>query len=71
MATPSIKDENVAYFLEHISKMAHGRSRLACIKNDVCVGCGKPVKAFRDAAALSEYHISGYCQSCQDEVFGA
>lgn len=26
---------------------------------------------FRDALSVKEYHISGLCQSCQDEVFGA
>jgi len=25
---------------------------------------------FRDELSIKEYHISGMCQKCQDEVFG-
>ena len=37
-----------------------------------CPFCGKVIDVdheFRDELSLKEYHISGLCQSCQDEVF--
>lgn len=35
------------------------------------LGCGKPIESFRDALSEREYGISGFCQQCQDDVFGA
>lgn len=37
-----------------------------------CVGCGKPVDVaeFRDECSLREWHISNFCQKCQDRVYG-
>jgi hypothetical protein len=37
-----------------------------------CVFCSKPIDIgdFRDELSLKEFHISGICQKCQDEVFG-
>ena len=37
----------------------------------LCPFCGVAIveSDFRDAISLKEYHISGLCQSCQDEVF--
>lgn len=42
------------------------------IRKTCCSACGKPVQAreFKDSLSLREYHISGLCQRCQDEVFG-
>jgi hypothetical protein len=36
-----------------------------------CTFCRKPVTEFRNAISAREYKISGFCQTCQDEVFGA
>lgn len=33
-------------------------------------GCGKPLQGFRDDLSAREYKITGYCQSCQDRVYG-
>ena len=38
-----------------------------------CRTCNAPTgdpRLFRDELSLREYHISGMCQKCQDEVFG-
>lgn len=40
------------------------------------MGCGQPLgkplsEAFRDEVNRREYGITGLCQRCQDEVFGA
>lgn len=51
--------------------------RAAAIANQKCIpepiGCGRPLNpfglGFRDEASFREYHISGLCQECQDELF--
>jgi len=42
------------------------------ILNLICNGCGSKVnpKEFRNDLSRKEYGISGFCQKCQDEVFG-
>lgn len=36
------------------------------------MGCGQPLtEPFRDEMSAREYGITGLCQRCQDEVFGA
>jgi len=38
-----------------------------------CPRCEKQVDSrteFRDATSLAEFKISGYCQACQDIIFG-
>ena len=68
MATPSVKTPELEALLENLS----GRS--TAITADVCLsaplGCGKPVGEFRDECSKREYTISGFCQECQDKVFG-
>lgn len=46
------------------------------VQQGKCATCGKEIPAklmdeFRDAISVKEYYISGMCQTCQDEVFGA
>ena len=36
-----------------------------------CPLCGQSAVSFRDELSVKEYRISGLCQSCQDQVFGA
>ena len=36
-----------------------------------CVICGKPVEFLRDQLSIQEFIISGLCQTCQDDTFGA
>ena len=48
--------------------------RTPAIKTNRCVmppiGCDGPATEFRDELSRREYRISGFCQKCQDEVFG-
>lgn len=48
--------------------------RKATIRGDICVaapiGCGGVAKEFRDERSRREYTISGFCQDCQDNMFG-
>ena len=36
----------------------------------ICVACGSVATAFRDSESRRRYTISGFCQACQDAVFG-
>jgi hypothetical protein len=47
-----------------------GISRNEAKKKGVCTWCKQPITDFKDAASRNEYRISGFCQKCQDEVFG-
>ena len=47
-----------------------GRSRRLAIAGNQCVKCGEFDLWFRDELSRKEHGISGFCQSCQDDVFG-
>jgi hypothetical protein len=68
MATPSAKERNLTNFLETVN------GRTTAIEADVCIrepmGCGGPAVEFSDALSKKEYTISGFCQACQDKIFG-
>lgn len=40
------------------------------IKNSICNFCGKAVGKLRNEVSKREHGISGFCQKCQDDVFG-
>jgi len=40
------------------------------ITDGVCTACKKEAKIFRDELSRRENKISGFCQICQDDVFG-
>lgn len=48
-----------------------GISRQDAANRKICTWCKKPVNFFRDVLSKREYEISGFCQKCQDETFGA
>ena len=45
--------------------------RIPKMKMHICVTCNGKVEGFRDELSQKEFLISGMCQTCQDEVFGA
>ncbi len=45
--------------------------RIPKMKKHICVTCNGKVEGFRDELSQKEFLISGMCQKCQDEVFGA
>ena len=60
-------------FKEDTAMSLFGRSRRLAIAGNQCVKCGFPHNLrsdFRDALSYKEYGISGFCQSCQDDIFG-
>ncbi len=42
------------------------------VEDKKCPLCSKDIKmdSFRDKLSVKEYHISGMCQQCQDDIFG-
>jgi hypothetical protein len=61
---PAIKSPAIEALLEKMS------GRTTAIKSDTCAWCKKPVGEFHDELSKKEYTISGFCQKCQDKVFG-
>ena len=50
-----------------------GQDRVQTITEGYCMTCEKTgiiATSFRDDISRKEYAISGFCQSCQDDVFG-
>ena len=65
MAEPTQKSPGVEALL-----LRFGYDRIAAIETDTCSKCRKPAIAFDDQISRDEYRITGYCQSCQDGVYG-
>jgi len=65
---PSKKSQPLADMLEALT------GRTTAITGNTCIplpyGCGKPAATFRDETSVREFRISGFCQACQDAVFG-
>jgi len=57
-------------FKEETAFRLFGRSRRLAIAGNQCVKCGEFDLWFRDELSRKEHGISGFCQSCQDDVFG-
>ena len=48
-------------------------AQIDAVEESKCPFCRKPinVQGFRDDLSHKEFTISGLCQKCQDEMFGA
>jgi hypothetical protein len=55
---------------EEMAFKLFGRSRTLAIAGNGCVKCGESAMDFRDELSKKEFGISGFCQSCQDDIFG-
>jgi len=66
MAKPSDKSPKMEATLTKL----FGVDRRGTIESDICGWCGKPATEFRDELSRKEFTISGFCQSCQDNVWG-
>ena len=72
---PSFKSDTINGELDLLSQIIfNGKDRQTCIEEGICITCddAKGIKAtsFRDDISRKEYSISGFCQSCQDDLFG-
>ena len=61
---------NLDTFKEEMAYKLFGRSRRLAIAGNQCVKCGEFDLWFRDEISRKEHGISGFCQSCQDGIFG-
>ena len=64
------KSPEMEIFLDEFSQMLFGESRSAAIDGEFCLDCGEDAKEFRNAASRREFGLSGFCQECQDNIFG-
>lgn len=55
-----------------LMKAAGVADEVARVEAGQCPFCLKSIStdSFRDELSLKEFHISGLCQQCQDEMFG-
>lgn len=67
-----INPMSVGALLNDIIKTVNEKG--SSITQGICIpkpiGCGGPAKKFRNALSTREFQISGFCQKCQDKVFG-
>lgn len=58
---------------KEIMKSAGFGKEVRMVEKGMCPLCQTKVEVseFRDALSIKEFGISGMCQKCQDEVFGA
>jgi len=66
---PSEKAKEIWKFVDGCSLAVYGRKTSTCIKNDICVSCGKDANSFKDELSKKEFSMSGLCQNCQKTVF--
>lgn len=69
MAEPTIKNPEINKLADSLLPK-DSLGRVKSILQDICSWCKKPIVEFRDKISEREYEISGFCQECQDEVFG-
>ena len=65
MAEPTQKSEQVENML-----LALGFDRRPAIEQDICAKCGNDARYFKDEISKREYAIIGWCQECQDLIYG-
>jgi hypothetical protein len=75
MAKPTKKSKAIEGVIDLLIGGQPGdNTRPKTIKSDRCIGaplgCGGNASAFRDEISRREYAITGFCQSCQDNMFG-
>ena len=60
--------------LDVLASIFTGKDRRATIAAGECMTCdsqGNNAQSFTDDLSRKEYQISGMCQKCQDDIFGA
>ena len=57
-------------FLDNLARDLFGRTKNEAQSRGVCTWCGEVPGKFKDEISEKEYAITGFCQECQDKVFG-
>jgi hypothetical protein len=63
---PTQKSHQIESLLTDLFQVDRKKS----ITEDQCVACKFPATHFKDEISRREFSISGFCQKCQDKVFG-
>jgi len=76
MAKPTKKARAIENIIDLIAGVEPNTAmRPNAIYNDKCIGaplgCGGDATKFKNEISKREYRISGFCQQCQDNMFGA
>lgn len=68
---PTPKTPGIESFLTSLSNDSRheAATEMRCISPPI--GCGKPIRGFRDDLSSKEHKISGLCQQCQDSFFNS
>ena len=73
MSTPTDKSKIIDDMIDRV--LAEYREKCMNRNRDImenkCVGCDGNAVEFFDEQSRNEYSISGLCQRCQDDIFGA
>lgn len=64
------RQHGVMKLLNNLTGQVFGHTLSGALESNICVDCGELAVVFRDEASKAEYEITGFCQKCQDEVFG-
>ena len=68
---PSEKSPEIDNLLAGLGQLSgNKRDRHTAITTGQCIKCDTPNLEFRTGVDRKEYTISGWCQNCQDEIFG-
>jgi len=63
------KSQDITSLLNAMSYEIFGNTRTYALTAGICVSCEREATSFRDAISEKEYGISGFCQTCQDDIF--
>lgn len=65
------KEEGLGDILNNLSADAFGPDAQEGRKDGLCISCGQPAEErCYSSAGLREYHISGLCEECYDDIMG-
>jgi len=62
-------DDRLVEVVDNVAKKFFGRTRTQALETHTCISCHKPAIKFKDEKSAAEWHISGLCQECQDDLF--
>lgn len=62
--------DDLDHIKDNFARKLFKRSYIQTVADNQCVYCGKSATEFRDELSRKEYKLLGFCQNCQDVVFG-
>lgn len=68
MSTPADKDPAISRLLDKLANRTEAITSNRCVNPPM--GCAGLATEFRDTLSEKEYSLTGFCQSCQDKLYG-